>query len=96
VNLCQICARELLIWTVWQVWGDEKTVSYVVSTPVGVSIPSLATVFNDLQARPAEFGCVWLHFYHTAYCTGTASLALNLTNSVSFRTALRCDSGTTC
>jgi hypothetical protein len=32
---------------------------------VGGSIPSLATSFNDLQARLIEFGCIWLHFSHT-------------------------------
>ena len=62
---------------------------------VGGSIPSLATIFNDLQSPFAEFGCIWLHFYHT-HCTATASFTDCLTNAVSFRTALRCDSGTTC
>jgi len=44
-NLCQICVRPLLIWTFWQIWGDEGTVSYVESMRVGVPIPSRATTF---------------------------------------------------
>jgi hypothetical protein len=40
---------------------------------VGGSIPSLATTFNDLQARLAVVGCIWLHFHHTL----TAQLLLS-------------------
>jgi hypothetical protein len=45
-NLCQICATRLLIWAIWPIWGDERTVSYVGSMEVGVPIPSLATTFS--------------------------------------------------
>jgi len=59
---------------------------------VGGSIPSLAIPFKDLQTTLFEFGCIWLHLSHTY----TASFNASLTNAVSLRTALRCDSGTTC
>ena len=32
---------------------------------VGGSIPSLATISNNLQTCFSEFGCIWLHFDHT-------------------------------
>ena len=34
---------------------------------VGGSIPSLATIFNNLQAIVFNFGCNWLHFRRLSY-----------------------------
>jgi hypothetical protein len=48
-EVCQIRARELQVWAFWQIWCDEETVTYVLSTAVGGPIPSLATIFNNLQ-----------------------------------------------
>ena len=42
-NLCQICARALLIWTFWRIWSTKEQFGYVGSTGVGVPIPFLAT-----------------------------------------------------
>jgi hypothetical protein len=42
-----------------------KSVSRPEKAGVGGSIPSLATIFKHLQAHRFEFGCIWLHFYHT-------------------------------
>src|SRR5258708_249022 len=42
-EVCQIRARNLQLWTFWQIWCDEETVTYVLSMPVGGPIPSLAT-----------------------------------------------------
>jgi hypothetical protein len=39
-NLCQICARTLLIWHIWTIWGDQRTISYTELTAVVVPIPS--------------------------------------------------------
>ena len=66
---------------------------------VGGSIPSLATIFNNLQPAISKLGCIWLHFYHVLSYPTTRTTVMGaalLTYSVSLRTALRCDSGTTC
>ena len=56
-NLCQICARVLLIWTFWRIWCDERTVSYEQSTAVGVPIPSLATFESVSYTQPKTQFC---------------------------------------
>jgi len=89
----------MLIWRIWTIWGDERTVSYVLSTAVVGPIPSLATIFNNLQPAISKLGCIWLHFYHVLSYPTTRTTVMGaalLTYSVSLRTALRCDSGTTC
>ena len=55
----------MLIWRIWTIWGDERTISYVESTGVGGPIPSLATIFNRLQTTISNLGCIWLHFHHS-------------------------------
>jgi hypothetical protein len=42
-NLCQICARPLLIWHNWAIWEHGRTVTYEESTGGQIPIPSLAT-----------------------------------------------------
>jgi len=46
-NLCQICARALLNWQIWTIWGDERTVTYAESAAGQRPIPSLATMFSN-------------------------------------------------
>jgi hypothetical protein len=68
-DLCQICARELLIWTFWQIWGDERTVSYLESTTVEVPIPSLATTFSITYRHfKTEFHSVSFQNFWSAGC----------------------------
>jgi hypothetical protein len=49
-KLCQICARPLLIRHIWMIWRDERTITYELSTAVGVPIPSLATCFQQFTS----------------------------------------------
>jgi hypothetical protein len=56
-NLCQICARGLLIWHVWTIWANGRTITYEQSTAVGVPIPSLATLFSIAYKHPVPRYC---------------------------------------
>lgn len=43
-HLCPICARLLLIWQIWTIWCDGRTITYEESAGGQIPIPSLATM----------------------------------------------------
>ena len=83
-NLCQICARELLIWHVWTIWENGRTITYEQSMAVGVPIPSLATLFSITYKPPkSHFGSNWFQFQPANTCLAQRSVRLLITRSPS-------------
>jgi len=79
-NLCQICARELLIWHVWTIWENGRTITYEQSMAVGVPIPSLATLFSKTYRHSTQsFGSNWFQFQPRQHMSRASSVRRSIT-----------------